>query len=71
MPEINLSEWRFEIEPALAAPSDDAGQIRFFEAGGNNKAVDFQDKNGNVGSDFEEIKGKIRKQMETLVEISE
>jgi hypothetical protein len=70
--EINLSERRYEIEPALGAPHADARQIRLFDADGSDKAVvvNFQDKDGNVSADYEAIKEKIRKQLETLIEIN-
>jgi len=67
--ELDLPESRFEIEPALgASDGETARQIRFFDSEGNDKAtvVDFQDKDGNVSRDFEEIKEKIRKQTEAL-----
>lgn len=70
--EINLSERRFEIEPALGAPHADARQIRLFDADGSDKAVvvDFQDKDGNVSTEFEAVKEKIRKQLKTLIKIN-
>jgi len=67
--EFNLSGQQFEIKTALgAANGATARQIRFFDSVGNDKStvVDFQDKNGATSSDFEEIKQKIRKQLEVL-----
>lgn len=68
--ELNLPERRFEIEPALGAASgENTRQIRLFDSAGNDKAtiVAFQDKNGNVVDDFDEIKEKIRSQLENLI----
>ena len=58
--ELQISAQRFEIEPAR--------QIRFFDADVSDKAtvVDFQDKDGNVSIYFDEIKKKIRRQIEVL-----
>ncbi|HEY0458447.1 MAG TPA: hypothetical protein VGC97_04795 [Pyrinomonadaceae bacterium] len=67
--EFNLAESRFEIEPALGASDGaTARQIRLFDADGGDKAavVDFKDKNGDVRGDFEEIKEKIREQLEVF-----
>ena len=71
--ELNAGAQRFEIEPALGAAHGDARQIRLFDSAGNDQStvVDFQDKNGNVSIYFDEIKERIRKQLETLIEISE
>ena len=70
--DIDLQDRRFEIELALGA-SDGAmtQQICFFDSEGNDKAavVDFQDKNGGVSIYFDEIKEKIRKQLEVLFQI--
>jgi hypothetical protein len=72
--ELNLNERRFEIEPAMgAAIGESTRQIRLFDSDGNDRAVvvDFQDKNGEIGNNFEEIKEKIRKQLQPLVELGE
>lgn len=68
--ELQLSAPRFEIEPALGAANGEAArQIRLFDADGNDKAavVNFEDKNGNVTIYFDDIKDKIRRQLETLI----
>ena len=57
--EMDLSERRFEIEPALGAENGETTrQIRILDKDGGDKStvVDFSDKNGNLGINFEEIK---------------
>jgi hypothetical protein len=68
--DLNLTDRRFEIETALGASNGEATrQIRLFDADGTDQAtaVDFRDKNGNVSIYFDEIKEKIRKQLEVLI----
>ncbi|HEY8562466.1 MAG TPA: hypothetical protein VIL74_18960 [Pyrinomonadaceae bacterium] len=70
--ELNLSGRRFAIEPALCpGDGENSRQIRLFRDDGRDRAtiVDFQDKDGNVSIYFDDIKAKIRKQIETLVEV--
>ena len=71
--ELNFNVQKFEIETALGAANSETRQIRVFDSDGNDKAaiVDFQDKNGNLSIYFDEIKNKIRKQLEVLIETSE
>jgi hypothetical protein len=71
--ELNEDARRFEIEPALGpASGENARQIRVFEADGTDRAavVDFQNKDGGVSIYFEEMKDKIRRQLETLFQSS-
>lgn len=68
--EMDLSERRFEIEPAFgAANGETTRQIRIFDEDGADKSaiVDFSDKDGNISVYFEEIKEKIRKRLEVLL----
>jgi len=70
--ELDLNEQRFAIEPALGAgDGESARQIRLLDEEGSDRAtvVNFQDKDGNISIYFDDIKAKIRKQLETLVEI--
>jgi hypothetical protein len=67
--ELQLNAQRFEVEPALGASDGETSrQIRLFDAAGNDKAavINFEDKNGNVPIYFDDIKAKIRKQIEAL-----
>ena len=70
--ELDLNEQRFAIEPALGAGDGESSrQIRLLDEQGSDRAtvVNFQDKDGNISIYFDDIKAKIRKQLETLVAI--
>ena len=70
--ELDMSEQQFALEPALGAGDGAAArQIRLLDPEGSDRAavVDFQDKDGKVSIYFEDIKAKIRQQLETLIEI--
>jgi hypothetical protein len=71
--ELDLGTWRLEVEPAAAAPHGDVRQIRFFNEQGKDKTtvIDFEDADGKVIYYIEDIKEKIRKELETLVETDE
>lgn len=71
--ELGAGERRFEIEEAMGAANSETRQIRVFDENGTDRAavVDFQDKNGRMSIYFDDIKEKIRAQLEVLFDASE
>ena len=71
--ELNMSGRRFKIETAMAAPNAESVQIRLYDRDGLDKAVvvDLKDKNGGAVLYLDEIKERIRKQLETFAEITD
>ena len=67
--ELNLDGWQLAVEPALAAPTSTARQLRLHDDAGKEYAVvvDFQQAEDGTGG--EDYKGAIRRQVQALLEI--
>lgn len=69
--ELKLEGWRLDVEPALAAPTSSARQIRLYDDTGKDHpvVVDFQQVEGDGGGDqVADYKAAIRRQVQTLLE---
>ena len=71
MEELGMSERRYELETATAAANSDAIEIRVYDHSGDNKSVtvDLRDKEGQPVIYLDEIKDRVRRQLETFARI--
>lgn len=71
MKDLGIGDRRFEIESAMAAPNSDSFQVRVYDDSGDHKSVvvNLRDEDG-VTIYLDEIRGRVRKQLETIAEIT-
>ncbi len=71
--DLGMAGRRFEVETAMAAPNAESIQIRMLDRGGDDQAVvvNLKDENGEPMIYLDEIKERIREQLQTFAEITE
>jgi hypothetical protein len=70
--ELGMKDRRFELETAMAAPNSESFQIRLLDESGDGRAVvvNLKDKNGEPTLYLDEIKDRVREQLETFADIT-
>ena len=71
--DLGMADRRFEVETAMAAPNAESVQIRMLDRGGDDQAVvvNLKDENGEPIIYLDEVKERIREQLQTFAEITE